>query len=365
MATIYDVAKLAGVSPKTVSRVLNRDAPVSAKTEKAVRRAMDALGYVPSHAARSIKSNKSGLIGLITGAISNADEVASHAGLPELFIVQGAQAVIENSQKTLLISDTGGRLDRVPDLVRTFQEHRVEGILYVADHHKPLELALPGQGIPKVLVNCFDDMGTPAVVPDDEGGQYALTRAVIEKGHRRIAYLTLAPSQEATKLRMRGYRTALDEAGIAFDADLVQATDLFGSPGERQLIWDALDKFFANDTTPTAICCGNDRLAMAVYGILRRRGIAVPEDVSVVGYDDHRLISETLFPALTTAELPYSAMGARAAQVLLDLMSNETDRDAIKTPIKISGQIKDRESLIAPRQTDTENIINLKGRTEI
>ena len=82
MATIYDVAKRAGVSPKTVSRVLNRDAPVSARTAKAVTEAMDALGYVPSHAARSIKSNKSGLIGLITGAISNANEVASPAGLP-------------------------------------------------------------------------------------------------------------------------------------------------------------------------------------------------------------------------------------------------------------------------------------------
>ncbi len=362
MATIYDVAKRAGVSPKTVSRVLNGDAPVSESTKKIVGEAMEALGYVPSHAARSIKSNKSGLIGLITGAISNADEAASPAGLPELFIVQGAQAVIEKSQKTLLISDTGGRLDRVPDLIRTFQEHRVEGILYVADYHKPLELTLPGQGIPKVLVNCFDEHGTPAVVPDDESGQYALTKAVIAKGHRRIAYLTLAPTHVATKLRIKGYGTALEEADIPFDADLVQATDLFGTPGEHQLIWDAVDKFFSGDTRPTAICCGNDRLAMAVYGILRRRGISVPEDVSVVGYDDHRLISETLYPALTTAELPYSAMGARAAQTLLGLLSNEAAPPG--TPIKIGGEIKQRASLVAPRTEDRDNVINLKGRTE-
>ncbi len=360
MATIYDVAKRAGVSPKTVSRVLNRDAPVSDATKEAVTEAIEALGYVPSHAARSIKSNKSGLIGLITGAISNADEAASPAGLPELFIVQGAQAIIEKSKKTLLISDTGGRLERVPDLIRTFQEHRVEGILYVADYHKPLELALPGQGIPKVLVNCFDDRGTPAVVPDDEGGQYALTKAVIAEGHRRVAYLTLAPSQEATKLRMLGYQRALDEASIPFDPGLVQPTDLFGSPGEHQLIWDALDKFFANEAPPTAICCGNDRLAMAVYGILRKRGISVPEDVSVVGYDDHRLISETLFPALTTAELPYAAMGARGAQVLLDLVSGQ----APNAPIKISGEIKHRASLIARRAESRDNVINLKGRTD-
>ena len=363
MATIYDVARRAGVSPKTVSRVLNGDAPVSEKTKKAVTAAMGALGYVPSHAARSMKSHKSGLIGLITGAISNADETATRAGLPELNIVQGAQAVIERSRKTLLISDTGGRLDRVPDLIRTFQEHRVEGILYVADYHKPLELTLPVTGIPKVLVNCFDDRATPSVVPDDEGGQYALTKTVLAEGHRDIAYLTLAPTQEATKLRLKGFKRALAEVGIPFNPDLVQAADLFGSPGEHQLIWDALDKFFAEEKRPTAICCGNDRLAMAVYGILRRRGISVPEDVSVVGYDDHRLISETLYPALTTAELPYRAMGARAAQTLLDVMSGNAVPP--QAPIRISGQVQHRASLIAPRAEDKDNVINLKGRSEI
>lgn len=362
MATIYDVAKHAGVSPKTVSRVLNKDAPVSEETRKAVSEAMTTLGYVPSHAARSMKSNKSGLIGLITGAISNADEISTAAGLPDLLIVQGAQKVIESSQKTLLISDTGGRLDRVPDLVRTFQEYRVEGILYVADFHKPLELTLPGRGIPKVLVNCFDQVNTPSVVPDDEGGQYALTKAVIDKGHRRIAYLTLATGQEATKLRLAGFRRALNEAGIAFDPGLIQATDLFGTAGERQLIWDALKKMFEGGDAPTAVCCGNDRLAMAVYSILRGRGISVPEEVSVVGYDDHRLISETLYPALTTAELPYSAMGARAAQVLLGLLAEADEKPA--QVIRVSGRVKSRGSLVPPRANPNANVININGRNK-
>ncbi|MEM9435725.1 MAG: LacI family DNA-binding transcriptional regulator [Pseudomonadota bacterium] len=369
MATIYDVAKHAGVSPKTVSRVLNKDAPVSERTREAVAEAMAALGYVPSHAARSMKSNRSNLIGLITGAISNADEISTAAGLPDLLIVQGAQKVIEQSNKTLLISDTGGRLDRVPDLVRTFQEHRVEGILYIADSHKLLDPPLPSTGIPKVLVNCFDEIGTPAVIPDDEAGQYALTQSVIGQGHKRIAYLTLAPTQQATVLRLKGFRRALGEAGIAYDPELVQATDLFGTPGEHQLIWDALDKFFAGDSAPTAICCGNDRLAMAVYGILRRRGIAVPEQVSVVGFDDHRLISETLYPALTTAELPYSAMGARAAQTLLALVSDAeaapTGMTGTPGTVLVRGEVKERGSLIAPRANASANVIHLKGRNEI
>lgn len=362
MATIYDVAKKAGVSPKTVSRVMNADAPVSPRTRKAVEAAMEALGYVPSHAARSMKSHRSGLIGLITGAISNADEVASAAGLPELFIVQGAQSVVTGSGKTLLISDTGGRLDRVPDLIRTFQEHRVEGILYLADYHKALDIALPGEGIPKVLVNCFDDHGTPAVIPDDEAGQYAVTKAVLDAGHRRIAYLTLGPGKEATRLRRKGFLRAHEEAGVTFDPRLERAADLFGKPGEHQLIWDALDEFFAGDTPPTAICCGNDRLAMAVYGILRKRGISVPEQVSVVGYDDHTLISESLYPALTTAELPYRAMGARAAQWLLDLISSPTT-PTTSEPVRVNGQVQLRGSLVAP-PAEHANIITLKGRNE-
>ena len=323
---------------------------------------MDALGYVPSHAARTMKSNRSGLIGLITGAISNADDISTASGLPDLLIVQGAQRVIEKSNKTLLISDTGGRLDRVPDLIRTFQEHRVEGILYVADYHKTLDMTLPGRGIPKVLVNCYDEEGTPAVVPDDEGGQYALTKAVIKQGHRRIAYLTLASGQVATVQRLAGFKRAIAEAGIEFDKNLVRATDLFGTPGERQLIWDALEKFFEGDNPPTCICCGNDRLAMAVYSILRSRGISVPEEVSVVGYDDHRLISETLYPTLTTAELPYSAMGARAAQVLLDLLGDQAQTPPEMT--RVSGPVKHRGSLVAPRSEETSQIIHLKGRNE-
>lgn len=360
MATIYDVAGKAGVSPKTVSRVMNADAPVSKRTREAVEAAMDALGYVPSHAARSMKSRRSGLIGLVTGAISNADEVESPAGLPELLIVQGAQSAIAASGKTLLISDTAGRPERAPDLIRTLQAHRVEGVLYVADRHKLLEIALPGKGIPKVLANCFDHAGTPAVIPDDEAGQRALTKAVVKAGHRRIAHMTLAPAQVATRLRSRGFRAALEEAGAPFDPGLERAVDLFGTAGERQLIWDALDRFFENPDPPTAICCGNDRLAMAVCGMLRKRGVAVPEQVSVVGYDDHRLISESTFPALTTAELPYRAIGARAAQWLLDLIADPS-ASGTSAPVRVSGQIQLRDSLAAP-PARSDNVINLRRR---
>ncbi|KUF10838.1 LacI family DNA-binding transcriptional regulator [Pseudoponticoccus marisrubri] len=361
MASIYDVARRAGVSTKTVSRVLNGDAPVAQKTRDAVERAMAELEYIPSFAARSMKSQKSGLIGLITGAISTAADAPADAGLPEIHIVQGAQNVFETSGKTLLISDTGGKSERVPHLIRTFRQHRVEGLLYVADHYKRVDLDLPEGAMKVVLVNCIDARGTPAVVPDDESGQLALTRRVIAAGHRRIAYLTLGRAVLATEARVAGYRQALDEAGIAFDPALVAASELFGTKGEHQMIWDALDRLLTGANPPTAICCGNDRLAMAVYGILRDRGVSVPDQISVVGYDDHRLVSETLYPALTTAELPYNAMGARAADLLLNMIA-QPDSETPTQPIAVRGQVVERASLKAPPLAGT--VYQLKGRRE-
>lgn len=359
MATIYDVAQRAGVSAKTVSRVLNGDAPVARGTRDSVNRAMAELEYVPSFAARSIKSRRSGLVGLITGAISAGSADMAHAGLPEIHIVRGAQQIFEEAGRTLLISDSGGRLDRVPHLIRTFREHRVEGLLYVADFHKRVDLDLPSGLLRTVLVNCLDDRGTPSVLPDDRAGQYALTRAVIEAGHRRIAYLTLGAALMATTLRLEGFRQALAEADVPFDPDLVAPTDLLGADGEHRLIQEALDRFLRRDAPPTAICCGNDRLAMAVYGILRDRGVDVPEAMSVVGYDDHRLVSETLYPALTTAELPYGAMGMRAAQLLLDRIE-QPDTPMADNPVLVAGRIVARGSLRPPGQAS--RIINLEGR---
>ena len=126
MTTIYDVAKAASVSPKTVSRVLNGDGPVGRETRAAVERAMADLRYVPSSAARAMRSNRSGLVGLVTGAISLNPEQPALSGLPELFVVQGVQKALEEAGMTLMISDTGGKADRIPDLLRTFVRHRAE-----------------------------------------------------------------------------------------------------------------------------------------------------------------------------------------------------------------------------------------------
>lgn len=345
MATIYDVAKAAGVSPKTVTRVINDDAPVGVKTRAKVEAAIASLGYVPSSAARAMRSNRSGLVGLITGAISLTPHTSDFGGLSDLIIVQRVQSVLEDHGFSLLISDTGGKQERVPDLIRTFAEHRVEGIIYVADHHKRVCLPEAPLGTKMVLANCYDDNATPSVLPHDRLCQKRLVDGLISKGHRRIAYLSLSDEIDATRLRTQGYRDALNAADIAYDPDLIipAETRISDPQAEAQLLWDAIERVLALPKPPTAMCFGNDRMAMRAYGILRTRGLQVPQDISLAGFDNHRMISETLYPQLTTVELPYAAMGVRAAQMLLARIRGE------ETPVQpqlVSGPVCWRDSVL-------------------
>lgn len=350
MATIYDVARAANVSPKTVSRVLNGDAPVGKETRDAVNAAMATLGYVPSSAARMMRSNRSGLIGLITGAISDSIEPTQPAGLPELLLVRGIQQTIGLTGKTLMIADSGGRSDRVPELIKTFLQHRVEGLIYVAAYHQSVRLPHVPADTPIVLTNCFDEAGTPSVVPDDRRGQHDLVARLIAAGHERLAYLTLREDIVATGLRKAGYRDALSEARLSYDPALLQCAEIGSPEGETQVLWTAIDRMLQLPQPPTVFCCGNDRMALKVYGILRSRGLQVPDTISVAGYDNYRVIAETLYPPLTTVELPYTAMGVRAAQRLLDLISGENPDDT--GPVTVAGPVYWRGSVSERRPSN-------------
>ncbi len=345
MSTIYDVARLAGVSPKTVSRVLNGDAPVGKGTREVIESAIAQLGFVPSNAARMMRSQRSGLIGLITGAISMSPEPTQPAGLPELFIVQGIQKALANSGMTLMIADTGGDVAKAAPLIETFLRHRVEGLIYVAEYHQKVSLPrVPGE-VALVLANCYDDLGTPSVLPDDQRGQRELVSQIIACGHRRIAYLALSPDVEAGRLRTAGYRDALSFAGIAFDPALHETCDEPDREAQTQRLVVTIDRLLRLPDPPTVLCCGTDKMALEVYGILRSRGMKLPSEISVAGYDDYRVISEQLYPPLTTVDLPYRAMGERAAQRLLSLISGETRNapaiERVAGPVCWRASVKD------------------------
>lgn len=261
---------------------------------------------------------------MITGAISNTPDPGEPTGLPDIYIAQGIQRAIAARNMTLMIADTGGRSDKVEGLVRTFMQHKVEGLIYVADYHRCVDFDASGADCPVVLANCYDTKGTPSVLPDDRACQRALVERLIVHGHRRIGFLTRDTAMDAASLRVAGYRDALARAGIAFDPDLLRPGFLEVHQPHNSSILDprpsilgpALEALLSLDAPPTVICCGNDEMALRLYGLLRTRGIRQPDEISVAGFDNCRAIAETLLPPLTTVEPPYRDMGKRAAEVL-------------------------------------------------
>ena len=298
---------------------------------------MQALGYVPSSAARALRSAKSGLIGVVSGAISPTQTdnplLAGSAGNlhPSRHPGRAGRKASYGCCSPIQAAGPTPRLG----LLHTLAQHRVDGTIYVAPFHQQVALPPPTSvTAPLVVANGFADDATSAVVPDDYTGQRALVDGLIARGHRRIAYLQLPHALLATQHRTRAYEDAHRAAGLPLDPALVIVADRIDDDAETRTatLQHAIEAVLATSPLPTAICCGNDRMALAVYGMLRARGLRIPEDISVAGYDDYRLISETLYPALTTVALPYREIGQQAARLLTE-PTTETQRICVPGPV--------------------------------
>ncbi len=222
-------------------------------------------------------------------------------------------------------------MEKAASLVDAFQRHRVAGLIHVAEYHQKTALPAISDGTPAVLANCFDDRGTSAILPDDRRSQNDLVERLITAWHRLIGYLTLRPEIAADPLRRDGYRLALAEAGIVHDPALMENCDLEGPEGTTQLLWGAIDRMLRLANPTTVFYCGNDKMALKIYGVLQHMGRKVPVEVSVAGDDSYRVIADTLYPPLTTVDLPWTAMGVRAAQRLLAMISGEVREDKVPT----------------------------------
>lgn len=310
MATIHDVAEKAGVSIKTVSRVLNGGTEVSEKTRTRIEVAMHALEFTPSAAARMLRGRPTGLVGVIAEKLTTTPDSSE--------IIKGIQQVCEQMGKVLLIGETGGHAGNANRLVADMRERRVEAILFATPFHRQVALDSQLGRTPIALANCFEaTCRYTQVIPDDEGGGYAAAQIVLQAGHRKIAFLQLIPGMVATDLRLRGFHRAMREYGVEPNAEWVMHGAEADDANEFSHLSSAVELLFASADRPTAILCGNDKMAMRVIFILQRRGLRVPADVSVVGFDDFRLISEALDPGLTTVALPYREIGALTGREVL------------------------------------------------
>jgi len=303
--TMADVARHAGVSRTTVSFVLSDrpSANIPDETRARILVAVAALGYRPNAGARALAAQRTRLIGLIT------DVVTTPFGAG---IIRGAQDRARLQGQSLLIATINGDPALDEQAVETMLEHRVEGLVCATGEHRSFNPPAILTGVPTVLVHCFDEEGRlPAIVPDEVGGGYVATRRLAEAGHRRIGFVNLDPQTVAARGRLQGYERALREAGIEPDGSLVRNGHATADGGYQQAV-----ALLDSEKPPTAIFCGTDRMAMGAYDAIKERGLAIPRDVAVVGFDDQEVIAGYLRPGLTTVALPFEEMGARAVELL-------------------------------------------------
>jgi LacI family transcriptional regulator len=197
------------------------------------------------------------------------------------------------------------------------------------------------------LLNCYAEDGRfPCVVPGEEAGAYAATSHLIDKGHRRIGFINGEPWMEASADRLRGYRRALESAQVPFDASIVRDGDWLPLQGRRH----ALD-LLSQTPRPTAIFCANDLMAMGALEAAAQCGLRVPEDISIMGYDDQELARYTN-PPLSTLVLPNYEMGRRAVELLIDIATRGVGPPAMT--VRVDGPLVERASVGAPASSKTE-----------
>ncbi|MDR6635632.1 LacI family transcriptional regulator [Phyllobacterium sp. 1468] len=310
--TMTDIARLAGCSQATVSFVLNKTPGIKLATETRERviEAARSLGYAaPSFAhldtANIVTPAIDGKIGFVVDQLATSPEA--------IVAIEGARQASWDAGNVILVAQTLNDPEMEPRTIRALHEHGISALIYMAIFTR--EVVLPAAvyelDIPVVLINCYTtDHAFPAVVPSEIAGGQHSTRHLIQHGHRRIGTITGEPWMEAAKDRLKGYRRALATADIPFDPELVIEGDWSASAG-----YAATKELLALDDRPTAIFCQNDRTAIGCYEALKEAGMRIPEDISVIGYDDEE-ISRHLHPQLTTSVLPHRAMGRWAIEQL-------------------------------------------------
>jgi LacI family transcriptional regulator len=330
-ATIKDVARLAGVSPMTVSRVVNGSEYVSSTTRQTVQRAVRELGYSPNLAARNLASERGERLGLLYGNPSSAYLSEFLVGALEAATRHGVQLVLEKCEPTPAASRRA---------VRRLLSGAVVGVVLPPPlcESAVVRSELTAARLPIVSVAA----GRPppdamCVRIDDYTAALEMTRYLIGLGHERLAFIKGHPNQSASEERWLGFTAALEEAARARHGGRAAPHMEQGFFSFRSGL-DAARKLLAAQPAPTAIFASNDDMAAAVIAEAHRRGLDVPRDLTVVGFDD-TLIASTIWPELTTIQQPIARMAAEAVDMLVGSV-----RGARRGVTKSQGAILDGDS---------------------
>lgn len=317
MITIKDVAKYAGVSPSTVSLVINGSDLVKHETRYKVMQAIEKLNYIPNQAARSLVTKEKKVIGLIRvsnfNAAKDGNDYETSVDTLLLDMLPGIQSVLSEKGYSLLIdlfAPRNGDMDK--SCIPIFDHSKIDGAIFI------------GGMIPQTMVHSIIQSDIPAVFAfsryenvdyldtDPEEGIYIATKHLLENGHRDIALINGSPLSQTTLRKLQGYQKALCEYHLPFRESWVETADFVGLSG-----YNAMKKLWSHGIHPTAIIGSCDNACMGIYRFLYEQGLKCPDDFSLIGYEAS-MLSAHCVPPMTSVFVSKAEIGAEAAKVLIN-----------------------------------------------
>jgi len=335
--SIKDIARAANVSHSTVSRALSDSPLISSETKSRIQSLACEMGYTPNAIARSLVTQQTRTVGMVVTTITDP-WVAE--------VVQGIEDSAHESGYSVILSSGASDPERELAAVEMLRSKRVDALIVTSSRVGALYLEhLERIGVPVVLVNNHNEQSgryTFSVSVDNQHGGYLATNHLIQRGHRRIAYISGPADHSDDADRSTGYQQALGENGLAFDPTLVISGNGQLDGGER-----ALHTLTGLRTPPSAVFCYNDMTAIGLLSAARREGLSVPEDLAVVGFDDI-LFARFVQPTLTTVAQPQRDMGRQAMSMALALMDSDDSAPSL-SDITVLGKLVVRESSVSKR----------------
>jgi DNA-binding LacI/PurR family transcriptional regulator len=317
--SIKDIARLARVSHPTVSRALQNSPLVNPKTAEKIRKIAKESGYKASAVARGLVNRRTRTIGLVVTSI--ADPFTSE-------VVSGIEQAAYDHGYCVFLADSNADPVRERKIVQAFAEQRVDGIIVTSSRVGALYLPLLTEMmVPIILVNDqYPGAFVHSVMISNQEGSRAAAEHLVGLGHRRVAFIGDQFGYHSDTERVAGYKEALRLAQIQFNPELLVRGD-----GKSENAMRAMDQLLALKNPPTAVCCYNDMTALGAMKSIRMRGLRVPEDISVTGFDD-LFVAAYADPPLTTVRQPMRRMGQIAMEDLIKLMTGEDS--IVKVQIK-------------------------------
>ncbi len=304
MATIYEVSKLAGVSLATVSRVMNNNASVSKKTKQKVLDAMNELGYRPNSIARSLASSRSDSVGILVSELHGPFFGQMMAGIESELRAAGKHVIITTGH-----SEEEKEKDGIEFLISRNCDAIIAHVEAVSDEYL---IKLSAGKIPIYLMSRYvEELKDNCISLDNELGGYLATKAVIENGHKNIAYIAGPQFKADASNRLLGHQRALKEFNVPFNENLFYIGDFKETGGS-----DGLKHFIDNLYEFSAVVCANDEMASGAMKYAREHGFHLPQGLSIIGFDNV-IFANYLYPTLTTIDNPVARMGHMAAKLVL------------------------------------------------